>query len=160
MITLKHLTVERFRLLREINLHFPQRGSILIEGPNEAGKTALLESIYFALDWSQRTLDHSQHRAAGWWRWWRGAASKRRGEQSGHACRGTDHSSYRGQCIHHHRTRAHRWRNPPQLLLHRAKGPESPGRVARPRTRSHHTKTIRVGKTAQPDRAVQAYARR
>ena len=49
MITLKHLTVERFRLLREINLHFPQRGSILIEGPNEAGKTALLESIYFAL---------------------------------------------------------------------------------------------------------------
>ena len=49
MITLKHLTVESFRLLREINLHFPQRGSILIQGPNEAGKTALLESIYFAL---------------------------------------------------------------------------------------------------------------
>src|SRR6266571_1152044 len=49
MIILKHLTVERFRLLREINLHFPQRGSILIQGPNEAGKTALLESIYFAL---------------------------------------------------------------------------------------------------------------
>src|SRR5947209_17387158 len=49
MITLKHLTVERFRLLREINLHFPQRGSILISGPNEAGKSALLESIYFAL---------------------------------------------------------------------------------------------------------------
>src|SRR5947208_1852856 len=67
MITLKHLTVERFRLLREINLHFPQRGSILIEGPNEAGKTALLESIYFALygealtplvsNHLQRTLD-------------------------------------------------------------------------------------------------------
>ena len=49
MIILKHLTVERFRLLREINLHFPQRGSILVQGPNEAGKTALLESIYFAL---------------------------------------------------------------------------------------------------------------
>ena len=49
MITLKHLTIERFRLLREINLHFPQRGSIVIQGPNEAGKTALLESIYFAL---------------------------------------------------------------------------------------------------------------
>ena len=49
MIILKHLTVERFRLLREINLHFPQRGSILIQGPNEAGKSALLESIYFAL---------------------------------------------------------------------------------------------------------------
>lgn len=49
MIILKHLTVERFRLLREINLHFPQRGSILIQGPNESGKSALLESIYFAL---------------------------------------------------------------------------------------------------------------
>ncbi|MEO8953067.1 MAG: AAA family ATPase [Ktedonobacteraceae bacterium] len=49
MIILKHLTVERFRLLREINLHFPQRGSILIQGPNEAGKSALFESIYFAL---------------------------------------------------------------------------------------------------------------
>src|SRR6266702_701968 len=49
MIILKHLTVERFRLLREINLHFPQRGCILIQGPNEAGKSALLESLYFAL---------------------------------------------------------------------------------------------------------------
>jgi len=49
MIILKHVTVERFRLLREINLHFPQRGSILIQGPNEAGKSALFESIYFAL---------------------------------------------------------------------------------------------------------------
>ena len=49
MIILKHLTIEHFRLLREINLHFPQRGSILIQGPNEAGKSALFESIYFAL---------------------------------------------------------------------------------------------------------------
>ncbi|HKV01555.1 MAG TPA: AAA family ATPase, partial [Ktedonobacteraceae bacterium] len=49
MIILKHLTVERFRLLREINLHFPQQGSILIQGPNEAGKSTLFESIYFAL---------------------------------------------------------------------------------------------------------------
>lgn len=49
MIILKHLTVERFRLLREIDLHFPQRGSILIQGPNEAGKSALFEGIYFAL---------------------------------------------------------------------------------------------------------------
>lgn len=49
MIILKHLTIERFRLLREIYLHFPQRGSILIQGPNEAGKSTLFESIYFAL---------------------------------------------------------------------------------------------------------------
>ncbi len=49
MIILKHLTIERFRLLRSMNLHFPQRGSILIQGPNEAGKSALIESLYFAL---------------------------------------------------------------------------------------------------------------
>ena len=49
MITLRHLTVERFRLLHSVDLHFPQRGSVLIQGPNEAGKSALLESIYFAL---------------------------------------------------------------------------------------------------------------
>ena len=49
MIILKQLTVERFRLLREINLHFPQRGSMLIQGTNEAGKSTLFESIYFAL---------------------------------------------------------------------------------------------------------------
>ena len=64
MIILNHLTVERFRLLREVNLHFPQRGSILIQGPNEAGKSALLECIYFALygespasDRGKRSLD-------------------------------------------------------------------------------------------------------
>lgn len=49
MIILKHLTVEHFRLLRRIELYFPQRGSILIQGPNEAGKSTLFESIYFAL---------------------------------------------------------------------------------------------------------------
>ncbi len=49
MIILKHLKAERFRLLREVDLHFPQRGSILIAGPNEAGKSTVIESIYFAL---------------------------------------------------------------------------------------------------------------
>lgn len=64
MITLKHLMVERFRLLRHMDLRFPQRGSILIQGPNEAGKSALLEGIYFALygeplqfDQDKRSLD-------------------------------------------------------------------------------------------------------
>ncbi|GAC1693202.1 MAG: hypothetical protein PVS3B3_16670 [Ktedonobacteraceae bacterium] len=64
MIILKHLTVERFRLLHYMDLHFPQRGSILIQGPNESGKSALLESIYFALygesllfDQDKRSLD-------------------------------------------------------------------------------------------------------
>lgn len=49
MIILKHLTVEGFRLLQKVDLHFPQRGSILIQGQNEAGKSALFESLYFAL---------------------------------------------------------------------------------------------------------------
>ncbi len=64
MIILKHLAVENFRLLREINLHFPQRGSILIQGPNEAGKSTLFECMYFALygatptsEQRRRTLD-------------------------------------------------------------------------------------------------------
>src|SRR2546425_851300 len=57
MIILKHLTVERFRLLRQIDLHFPQRGSILIQGPNEAGKSTLFESIYFALFGEPFSLD-------------------------------------------------------------------------------------------------------
>lgn len=49
MIILKHLFVEHFRLLRRIDMHFPQRGNILIQGPNEPGKSTLFESIYFAL---------------------------------------------------------------------------------------------------------------
>jgi DNA repair exonuclease SbcCD ATPase subunit len=49
MIILKHLFVEHVRLLRRVDMHFPQRGSILIQGPNEAGKSTLFESIYFAL---------------------------------------------------------------------------------------------------------------
>ncbi len=60
MIILKHLTVERFRLLREIDLHFPQRGSILIQGPNEAGKSTLFESIYFALYGMPLAAGHDQ----------------------------------------------------------------------------------------------------
>src|SRR5690349_20061750 len=61
MIILKHVTVERFRLLREIDLHFPQRGSILIQGPNEAGKSALIESIYFALYGEPLLLSRGKH---------------------------------------------------------------------------------------------------
>src|SRR5207248_9831807 len=49
MIILKHLKVKRVRLLRNVDLYFPQRGSILISGPNEAGKSTIFESIYFAL---------------------------------------------------------------------------------------------------------------
>jgi DNA repair exonuclease SbcCD ATPase subunit len=61
MIIIKHLTIERFRLLRSMNLHFPQRGSILIQGPNEAGKSALIESIYFALYGEPLLLSRGKH---------------------------------------------------------------------------------------------------
>ena len=61
MIILKHLTIERFRLLRSMNLHFPQRGSILIQGPNEAGKSALIECIYFALYGESFASPRSKH---------------------------------------------------------------------------------------------------
>ncbi len=59
MIILKHLKVEQFRSLRDIDLHFPQRGSMLITGPNEAGKSTLLESIYFALYGEPLAQQHS-----------------------------------------------------------------------------------------------------
>src|SRR5579884_2972824 len=49
MIIFKHLKVEHFRAIREVDMHFPQRGAILLHGPNEAGKSTLFESIYFAL---------------------------------------------------------------------------------------------------------------
>ena len=49
MIVLKRLRVESLKLLRGIDLSFPWRGSVLIEGPNEAGKSTLFEAIYFAL---------------------------------------------------------------------------------------------------------------
>jgi len=64
MIILKNLTVERFRLLREINLHFPQRGSMLIQGTNEAGKSTLFECVYFALYGEALTSERKKHSQA------------------------------------------------------------------------------------------------
>ncbi|HEX2988786.1 MAG TPA: AAA family ATPase [Chloroflexota bacterium] len=49
MILLQRLQVENFKLLRRLDLSFPRRGSILIEGLNESGKSTLFESVYFAL---------------------------------------------------------------------------------------------------------------
>lgn len=61
MIILKHLTAERFRLLRQIDLYFPSCGTILIQGPNEAGKSTLFESIYFALYGEPLSADAAKH---------------------------------------------------------------------------------------------------
>lgn len=49
MITLKRLEANNFKSLRSIALTFPERGSILIEGYNEAGKSTLFEAVFVAL---------------------------------------------------------------------------------------------------------------
>ncbi|HZR99581.1 MAG TPA: AAA family ATPase, partial [Chloroflexota bacterium] len=49
MILLEHLRVDRFKGLRDVDLYLPARGSVLVEGLNEAGKSTLFESVYFAL---------------------------------------------------------------------------------------------------------------
>ncbi len=49
MIRLTNLKVNGFKQLRDVNLAFPMRCCVLIEGLNEAGKSSLFESIYTAL---------------------------------------------------------------------------------------------------------------
>ncbi|MGB9553107.1 MAG: AAA family ATPase, partial [bacterium] len=49
MILLKKLEVHNFKQLEDITLRFPDRGSFLIEGANEAGKSSLFEAVYFGL---------------------------------------------------------------------------------------------------------------
>ena len=49
MIRLTHLRVDGFKQLRNISLTFPTRCCVLIEGLNEAGKSALFEAVYTAL---------------------------------------------------------------------------------------------------------------
>lgn len=47
MVTLKRLTVRNFRKLN-LNIEFPQ-GILIIRGPNEAGKSTILEAVLYAL---------------------------------------------------------------------------------------------------------------
>jgi len=49
MITLKRLHVNNFKGLREVDILFPEQGSLLIEGHNEAGKSTLFEAVYVGL---------------------------------------------------------------------------------------------------------------
>ncbi len=49
MIILKYLRANNFKSLRSVHLLFPERGSVLIEGQNEAGKSTLFEAVYVAL---------------------------------------------------------------------------------------------------------------
>ncbi len=49
MITLKRLHVNNFKGLRAVEIIFPEQGSLLIEGHNEAGKSTLFEAVYVGL---------------------------------------------------------------------------------------------------------------
>ncbi len=49
MIHLKRLYTNNFKQLQEVDLHFPERGRILVQGKNEAGKSTLFEAVFFAL---------------------------------------------------------------------------------------------------------------
>jgi DNA repair protein SbcC/Rad50 len=49
MIRLKRFYAHDFKQLREMELHFPDAGRILVQGKNEAGKSTLFEAVYFAL---------------------------------------------------------------------------------------------------------------
>src|SRR5229473_3168029 len=49
MIILKYLRANNFKSLCSVHLLFPERGSVLIEGQNEAGKSTLFEAVYVAV---------------------------------------------------------------------------------------------------------------
>ncbi len=49
MIHLKRLYANNFKQLQEIELHFPDRARVLVQGKNEAGKSTLFEAVFFGL---------------------------------------------------------------------------------------------------------------
>ena len=49
MILLHRLRTQNFKQLTDLDLAFPERGTVLIEGLNEAGKSSLFEAVFFAL---------------------------------------------------------------------------------------------------------------
>ena len=48
MVILKSIEIENFRRIRNLSLEFPE-GVIIIKGPNEAGKSTILEAVLYAL---------------------------------------------------------------------------------------------------------------
>jgi len=49
VIHLRALTVQGFKQLHQVELAFPKRGRVLVQGLNEAGKSTLFEAVFVAL---------------------------------------------------------------------------------------------------------------
>ncbi|MCL4395116.1 MAG: AAA family ATPase, partial [Chloroflexi bacterium] len=49
MIHLVRLYVSNFKQLQELELRFPERARVLVQGRNESGKSTLFEAVFFAL---------------------------------------------------------------------------------------------------------------
>lgn len=65
MIRLQNIVIQNYKLLRFVNLTFPERASVLIEGYNESGKSSLFEAIYFALYGDPLVVEDSAGRGRG-----------------------------------------------------------------------------------------------
>lgn len=49
MIRIRRIAAHNFKQLRSVDLALPERGRILVQGPNEAGKSTLFEAVFFGL---------------------------------------------------------------------------------------------------------------
>jgi len=65
MIKIKKLIADNFKQLKNIEITFPQRGSFLIEGLNESGKSTLFEAIYFGLFGEALVTEGGSRRSVG-----------------------------------------------------------------------------------------------
>ncbi|AKU90926.1 AAA family ATPase [Vulgatibacter incomptus] len=56
--TLRRIRIERFRALLDLNIDLPAKGLVILVGPNGLGKTAVFDSIEWALTGKVRRLSH------------------------------------------------------------------------------------------------------
>lgn len=65
MIKIRKLRADNFKQLKDIDITFPSRGSFLIEGLNESGKSTLFEAIYFGLFGEALVTEGGSRRSVG-----------------------------------------------------------------------------------------------
>lgn len=65
MIKIRKLRTDNFKQLKDIEITFPSRGSFLIEGLNESGKSTLFEAIYFGLFGEALVTEGGSRRSVG-----------------------------------------------------------------------------------------------